>query len=84
MLKLRGFLSKVGIKGGIKSGGGRKEGKQETGKWWNGSNGEDRLDNNEADADTAGEGVVVVDDEEDEVADWRIESIEKAVAAALQ
>ena len=46
----RGFLSKVGIKGGIRSGGGRKEGKQETGKWWNGSNSKDRLDNNEAEA----------------------------------
>ena len=58
----------VGIKGGIKSGSGQKEGKQETGKWGNRSNGKDGLDNNEAEANTAGDGVTVVDDEEDEVA----------------
>ena len=55
-----------GIKGGRRSGGGRKGGRHETGKWWNGRNGVDKLESIE---DVAGVEEDDVEDADEEEAD---------------
>ena len=61
----------------MRSGGGRKEGRQETGSW---EKGRGRLDGGVGRLDR----IELLDPElELELAEWRMESMEKAVAAAL-
>ena len=63
----------------MRSGGGRKEGRQETGNWekgrWRLDSGAGRLERIEL--------LELEPELELEVAEWRMESMEKAVAAAL-
>ena len=69
----------AGMRGGMRSGGGRKGGRQETGNWekgrWRLDSGAGRLDRMEL---LELEPVLEL-----ELAEWRMESMEKAVAAAL-
>ena len=61
----------------MRSGGGRKEGRQETGSW---EKGRGRLDSGVGRLDRI---ELLELDPELELAEWRMESMEKAVAAAL-
>ena len=77
----------LGIRGGRSSGGGRKGGRQENeaGNWGKGDRrGEERPENRgEEVRGVSGELEAVLDEELGEEEDWRMESMENAVAATL-